>query len=111
MGWYERLGFSNKGKSQTQFGGGGWYDLVSGLTSNWPVQQLTHSDHGIEDIRSTSNIWLKPTSLFCFNVWTVVIPNLALGGGDIQESKPGTGTCFTDKVYGDKRNEYRHRVS
>jgi len=31
MGWYERLGFQNKGKSQAQFGGGGWYDLVMEL--------------------------------------------------------------------------------
>jgi hypothetical protein len=27
--WYEKLGFVNKGKSKTQFGGGGWYDMVS----------------------------------------------------------------------------------
>ena len=40
-----------------------------------------------------------------------MIPNLAPGGGDIQESMPRTGTCITYKVYGDKRHEYRHRVS
>lgn len=28
VGWYERLGFVNKGQSQAQFGGGGWYDLT-----------------------------------------------------------------------------------
>ena len=28
LAWYEKLGFSNKGKSKAQFGGGGWYDLV-----------------------------------------------------------------------------------
>jgi GNAT superfamily N-acetyltransferase len=26
--WYEKLGFMNKGKSEAQFGGGGWIDLV-----------------------------------------------------------------------------------
>ena len=30
--WYEKLGFSNKGKSKAQFGGGGWYDLVCCLS-------------------------------------------------------------------------------
>lgn len=28
MAWYEKLGFSNKGKSDAQFGGGGWYDMI-----------------------------------------------------------------------------------
>lgn len=29
MEWYERFGFQNKGPSKAQFGGGGWYDMVS----------------------------------------------------------------------------------
>jgi len=28
VSWYEKLGFANKGPSKTQFGGGGWYDMV-----------------------------------------------------------------------------------
>jgi len=31
IGWYEKLGFSSKGKSDAKFGGGGWYDLVFDL--------------------------------------------------------------------------------
>jgi hypothetical protein len=42
MSWYEKLGFSSKGKSKAQFGGGGWYDMVS---------------------RSLINIWLGLTPL------------------------------------------------
>jgi len=33
MNWYEQLGFTNKGKSSVQFGGGGWYDMVFELKS------------------------------------------------------------------------------
>ena len=29
--YYENLGFENKGKSEAQFGGGGWFDLVREL--------------------------------------------------------------------------------
>lgn len=29
--FYESLGFKNEGKSECQFGGGGWYDMVSAL--------------------------------------------------------------------------------
>lgn len=36
MAWYEKLGFSNKGKSKAQFGGGGWYDLVFELKALEP---------------------------------------------------------------------------
>ncbi|KUJ06268.1 acyl-CoA N-acyltransferase, partial [Mollisia scopiformis] len=28
VAWYEKLGFTNLGKSATQFGGGGWFDMV-----------------------------------------------------------------------------------
>ncbi|RDL38863.1 putative polyamine acetyltransferase [Venustampulla echinocandica] len=31
VSWYEKLGFTNNGKSAAQFGGGGWYDLVYDL--------------------------------------------------------------------------------
>jgi len=34
--WYEKLGFSNKGKSKAQFGGGGWYDMVFELKTLEP---------------------------------------------------------------------------
>lgn len=33
MQWYEKLGFTNKGKSGVSFGGGGWYDMVFELRS------------------------------------------------------------------------------
>ncbi|PMD47302.1 polyamine acetyltransferase [Hyaloscypha variabilis F] len=36
LAWYEKLGFSNKGKSKAQFGGGGWYDLVFELKALEP---------------------------------------------------------------------------
>jgi len=26
--WYEKLAFTNKGKSICEFGGGGWFDMV-----------------------------------------------------------------------------------
>lgn len=29
VAWYEKLGWTHKGQSQAQFGGGGWFDLVS----------------------------------------------------------------------------------
>jgi hypothetical protein len=29
VGYYEKLGFTNRGESKATFGGGGWYDLVS----------------------------------------------------------------------------------
>lgn len=29
--YYQQFGFENKGKSEAQFGGGGWYDLVKEL--------------------------------------------------------------------------------
>ncbi|TVY57517.1 Polyamine N-acetyltransferase [Lachnellula suecica] len=32
VSWYEKLGFVNKGKSEAQFGGGGWYNLVKYFT-------------------------------------------------------------------------------
>lgn len=28
VGYYERFGFKNKGRSNAQFGGGGWFDMV-----------------------------------------------------------------------------------
>lgn len=31
--YYESLGFENKGKSEAQFGGGGWFALVRELKS------------------------------------------------------------------------------
>jgi ribosomal protein S18 acetylase RimI-like enzyme len=31
--WYEKFGFMNLGSSKTQFGGGGWYDMVFELKS------------------------------------------------------------------------------
>ncbi|KAE9363055.1 acyl-CoA N-acyltransferase [Stipitochalara longipes BDJ] len=36
LNWYEKLGFSNKGKSKAQFGGGGWYDLIFELKALEP---------------------------------------------------------------------------
>ncbi|KAK3680802.1 hypothetical protein LTR37_021044 [Vermiconidia calcicola] len=33
IAYYEGFGFENKGKSEAQFGGGGWYDLVRELRS------------------------------------------------------------------------------
>jgi hypothetical protein len=41
MAWYEKLGFSNKGKSKAQFGGGGWYDLVRIYLQTSIKRQLT----------------------------------------------------------------------
>jgi hypothetical protein len=35
MEWYEKLGFVNKGKSSAQFGGGGWYEMVSYACPSW----------------------------------------------------------------------------
>jgi len=34
--WYEKLGFTDKGNSKAQFGGGGWYDLVYELKTMEP---------------------------------------------------------------------------
>jgi ribosomal protein S18 acetylase RimI-like enzyme len=31
VAWYEKLGFTNLGKSATQFGGGGWFDMTFSL--------------------------------------------------------------------------------
>ncbi|KAE8447804.1 hypothetical protein EG329_010198 [Mollisiaceae sp. DMI_Dod_QoI] len=36
VAWYEKLGFTNRGKSATQFGGGGWYDMVLELKQLQP---------------------------------------------------------------------------
>jgi len=36
MEWYEKLGFSNKGKSEAQFGGGGWFDMVCTTQTDTP---------------------------------------------------------------------------
>lgn len=36
MGWYERLGFQNKGPSKATFGHGGWYDMIYELKSIEP---------------------------------------------------------------------------
>jgi len=33
VGWYEKIGFSNKGKSETAFGDGNWTDLIFELKS------------------------------------------------------------------------------
>ncbi|KAG0649432.1 Arylalkylamine N-acetyltransferase [Hyphodiscus hymeniophilus] len=36
VGWYERFGFQNRGRSKAQFGGGEWYDMVYELKSLEP---------------------------------------------------------------------------
>lgn len=33
IGWYEKLGFTNQGKSGVTFGGGGWHDMIFELRS------------------------------------------------------------------------------
>lgn len=37
--YYEKLGFENKGKSDAQFGGGGWYDMVIELNPEKETEQ------------------------------------------------------------------------
>jgi len=36
VAWYEKLGFTNLGKSATQFGGGGWFDMILELKQLQP---------------------------------------------------------------------------
>jgi ribosomal protein S18 acetylase RimI-like enzyme len=38
MQWYEKLGFTNRGKSNVIFGGGDWYDMVSVPRAHFSIQ-------------------------------------------------------------------------
>lgn len=52
VSYYEKLGFVSKGPSEAQFGGGGWFDMVSCLPSTPICSQVTLTP----DRYSTSNL-------------------------------------------------------
>lgn len=48
INFYEKLGFKNQGKSQAQFGGGGWYDMVCFLIGSPISLQMLTIDQVLE---------------------------------------------------------------